>query len=69
MKNDTRVELLMLVLMFAAIGIAIGLVALSATIAKYYGLTAGMLCVLLPIAAATIALIVMLARQDKGEKR
>lgn len=69
MKNDTRVELLMLVLMFAVIGIAIGLVALSATIAKYYGLTAGMLCVLLPIAAAAIALIVMLARQDKGEKK
>jgi len=69
MKNDTRVELIMVVLVFVIIGIAIGIVALSATIAKYYGLTAGMLCVLLPIAAATIALIVMLARQDKGEKR
>ncbi len=65
MKNDTRVELIMVVLVFVIIGIAIGIVALSAVIAKHYGLTAGMLCVLLPIAAATIALIIMLVRQNK----
>lgn len=68
MKND-RLEVLMIVLVFAIIGIAIGIVALASVVAKYYGLTAGLLCVLLPIAAATIALIYLLVKQNKGEKQ
>lgn len=68
MKID-RLDVMLLVLAFAVIGIAISIIALASVIARAYGVTAGLLCIMLPIAAATAALIYLLYRENKGEKR
>lgn len=68
MKID-HVELLMVAIVLAVIGIAIGIISLASVIARAYGVTAGLLCIMLPIAAATAALIYLLYKENKGEKR
>ena len=67
--SDDLIEMMWMAItvVIAVVGVSMGIMAISAEVAKKYGIVAGMLSALLPISAATICLILLIVKDNKGE--
>lgn len=65
MNEDSKLVLIILFVCTLILSAIIGLLALASKIAKIYGPSAGLLTIILPIAAATVFMILILIKNGR----
>ena len=68
MRDDTKFSIIVTAGSIILVCAIIGIINLSAFIARKYGAEAGLMAMLLPFAVATVYMVIVLIRQEKKER-